>query len=144
MATATNTNPFSLTEQELQVVKGIADGRCTKEIAEQMRLSPKTVEFHRGAVMRKLQIHDVPTLVRFAVKHNLVTPEPAKAAKVVDPIRSVPQLAEALLRGASAAAAGEADVLQVNALCQCSDALIRLARLQMDATAADRKVPWLT
>lgn len=138
------TNAFSLTDQELTVVRAIADGLNTKEIAGVMKLSPKTVEYHRAAVMAKLKISDIPTLVRFAVKHNLVNPKPAVVPAAAEKIQGTPQLAQALLAAASAAAAGTADVLQVNALCQVSDALIRLARLQMEANREGARVGWLT
>jgi len=50
-------------------------GHSTKEIAQRLGLSPRTVEAHRAQLMERLDLHDVAGLVRFAVKVGLVTPE---------------------------------------------------------------------
>jgi DNA-binding CsgD family transcriptional regulator len=134
------TNPFSLTEGEMLVLKHMAAGRCTKEIAGLIGKSPKTVEYYRANLQNKTKCYDTASLTKLAIKNNLATTTimPAQPEKPSQPkapareITSVRELGQALLKGASLAAAGEADVLQINALCQCSDALIRLARLQMD------------
>lgn len=64
-----------LTQRQREVLKALADGGTTREIAEQLAISVKTVETHRSQLMEKLGIHDVPGLVRFAVRHGLVTVE---------------------------------------------------------------------
>lgn len=64
-----------LTQRQREVLTALADGRTTREIARQLAISVKTVETHRGQLMEKLDIHDVPGLVRFAVRHGLVTVE---------------------------------------------------------------------
>jgi DNA-binding NarL/FixJ family response regulator len=45
----------------------------TKEIAAQLEVSPKTVEAHRAQVMQRLNIRDVPGLVRYAIRAGLVS-----------------------------------------------------------------------
>lgn len=115
-------------------------------IGDRLKISDKTVEYHRAKLMTTLNIFDIPTLVRFAIEHNLVKPKQKPMAdkntpsKVIEPIKNDNDLTAALLKGAAAAAAGTADVLQINALCQCSDALIRVARLQMEAAEAGKKL----
>ncbi len=62
-----------LTSREREVLQLIAEGHTNGAIAERLHLSQKTVEKHRGNLMAKLRLHDVPALVRFAVKHGLVS-----------------------------------------------------------------------
>lgn len=61
-----------LTTREQQILQLIVEGNTTRRTAEILDLSPKTVENHRANIMRKLNIHDVPTLVRFAIRSGLV------------------------------------------------------------------------
>jgi DNA-binding NarL/FixJ family response regulator len=63
-----------LTPRQLDVLQRIAQSQTTKEIALRLNLSPKTVEFHRMELMKRLHIHDVPGLVRFALQHGLLAP----------------------------------------------------------------------
>jgi DNA-binding NarL/FixJ family response regulator len=63
-----------LSERERHVVRLVAEGRSTKEIAALLEISVKTAEFHRGRAMRKLNIHDTAGLVRYAVRAGLVLP----------------------------------------------------------------------
>jgi DNA-binding NarL/FixJ family response regulator len=65
-----------LTPRQLQVLKLVAEGHSTPEIARRLRLSTKTVETHRTELMRRLGIHDVVRLVRYAVRLGLVSSEP--------------------------------------------------------------------
>lgn len=64
-----------LTPRQREVLKGIAEGRTTKEIAFALGLSVKTVETHRAQVMERLGIRDVAGLVRYAMRTGLVPPE---------------------------------------------------------------------
>jgi DNA-binding NarL/FixJ family response regulator len=64
----------ALTQREREVLKLIADGLSSKEIATSLGVSLKTVESHRANLMDKLDIHKVSGLVRFAVRAGLVTP----------------------------------------------------------------------
>lgn len=64
-----------LTGRQREILQFIAEGRNTKEIAEVLRLSPKTIEYHRLKLMAVLNVHDIPGLVRFALGVGLVSPE---------------------------------------------------------------------
>jgi DNA-binding NarL/FixJ family response regulator len=50
----------------------VAEGHRTREIASRLSLSVKTVESHRGEIMKRLEIHDVVGLVRYAMRVGLV------------------------------------------------------------------------
>jgi len=63
-----------LTKREREVLKLIADGLSSKEIAHKLGVSLKTIESHRANLMDKLDIHKVSGLVRFAVRAGLVAP----------------------------------------------------------------------
>jgi DNA-binding NarL/FixJ family response regulator len=65
-----------LTPRQLQVFRLVADGQSTREIARRLKLSVKTVETHRGEMMKRLGIHNVVVLVRYAVRVGLVAPAP--------------------------------------------------------------------
>ena len=68
-------SPFDLlTPRQRQILKSIAESRNTKEIASLMKLSPKTVAFHRVQLMQRLGIDNVPGLVRFAIRVGLIPP----------------------------------------------------------------------
>lgn len=61
-----------LTPRQREVLQRVAEGRSTREIAEQLHLSVKTVETHRAEVMRRLGIFDVAGLTRYAIRQGLV------------------------------------------------------------------------
>jgi two-component system, NarL family, response regulator NreC len=63
-----------LSQRERQVVRLVAEGKSTKQIAELLDISVKTAEFHRGRVMEKLDIHDIAGLVRYAIRGGLILP----------------------------------------------------------------------
>ena len=65
----------ALTPRQREILQLIAEGRSTKEIAFALRVSVKTVETHRAALMERLAIHDVAGLVLFAVRQKLVSAE---------------------------------------------------------------------
>ena len=65
-----------LTPREVEVLRLVAEGRTNQEIADQLTLSIKTVQTHRANVMEKLDLRDITHLVRFAIRHGLITPEP--------------------------------------------------------------------
>ncbi|HKQ36820.1 MAG TPA: response regulator transcription factor, partial [Verrucomicrobiae bacterium] len=66
--------PFHrLTPRQRTVLRLMAEGKSTKEVAKAMDLSPKTVEFHRARLMERLQIYDVAGLVRLAARVGLVS-----------------------------------------------------------------------
>jgi DNA-binding NarL/FixJ family response regulator len=66
--------PDPLTSREREIVQRIAEGQTTKEIAACLGLSVKTVESHRINLMRKLDIHETATLVRYAIRRGLTPP----------------------------------------------------------------------
>jgi DNA-binding NarL/FixJ family response regulator len=62
-----------LTSRQREVLQLIAEGKNTKEIAATLGISVKTVEAHRLQLMARLDIHDVPGLVRYAIRAGLVS-----------------------------------------------------------------------
>jgi DNA-binding NarL/FixJ family response regulator len=71
-----NNNPASggdpLTEREREILKLVAESNSTKEIAQKLGISVKTVDNHRTNLMRKLNLHDVASLTRYALEIGLV------------------------------------------------------------------------
>ena len=65
-----------LTPRQRQVLRLLAEGRTMKEIALMLGVSIKTVEAHRAQLMARLKIHDIPGLVRYAMRKGLTPPEP--------------------------------------------------------------------
>ena len=63
-----------LTEREDQVVKLIAEGQSSKEIAAALTISPKTVERHRANILQKLGMRDRTELTRYAIRAGLIEP----------------------------------------------------------------------
>jgi len=62
-----------LTRREREVIKLIAEGKRTREIAVYLSLSPKTIEKHRTNLMRKLDLHNVSEVTVYAIKNGFVT-----------------------------------------------------------------------
>jgi len=62
-----------LTSRQREILQLIGEGQNTKEIAFNLEISIKTVESHRLQLMERLRIHDVPGLVRFAIRTGLVS-----------------------------------------------------------------------
>jgi DNA-binding NarL/FixJ family response regulator len=63
----------SLTSREQEVIKLIAEGKPTREIATYLSISPKTVEKHRSNLMRKLDLHNVSEVTVYAIRNGFVT-----------------------------------------------------------------------
>jgi len=61
-----------LTDRQGQVLKMIAEGLSTKQIGACLNLSVKTVETYRAQIMEKLDIHDIASLVRYAIRQGIV------------------------------------------------------------------------
>jgi DNA-binding NarL/FixJ family response regulator len=61
-----------LTPRQEEILKHIANGRSTKEIASQLNISIKTAETHRANIMNRLDMRDVASLVKYALKNGLV------------------------------------------------------------------------
>ena len=67
--------PFSvLSLREREVLHMIAEGYSAKEIAAELKISTKTVEAHRTSLMRKVGVRKATELVRYALRHGLITP----------------------------------------------------------------------
>jgi DNA-binding NarL/FixJ family response regulator len=64
-----------LTARQREVLQLVAEGKNTKQIAAMLEISVKTVEAHRLQLMARLDIHDVPGLVRYAIRSGLVSSE---------------------------------------------------------------------
>lgn len=69
-----------LTPRQREILLMTAKGHATREIAEILKLSVKTVETHRAQLMARLDIHDVPGLVRYAIRMGLVTADAYRTA----------------------------------------------------------------
>jgi DNA-binding NarL/FixJ family response regulator len=63
----------TLSSREYQVFQLLVDGVRAKDIANRLSLSPKTVDTYRASLMRKLDIYDVASLVKFAIQRDLTT-----------------------------------------------------------------------
>jgi len=63
-----------LTGREREVVQLVAEGKISKEIADRLNISVHTVETHRTNIMRKLEIHTVGELVRYAIRNQITEP----------------------------------------------------------------------
>jgi DNA-binding NarL/FixJ family response regulator len=61
-----------LTSRERDILVHVAEGKTSKAIAAELGISHRTVESHRESVMKKLEIHSVAGLTRFAVEHDLI------------------------------------------------------------------------
>ena len=68
----TSTEMSGLTQSEIEIVKLIADGHTTKDIALKKHISFHTVMTHRKNIFRKLEINNVTELIRFAVRQGLI------------------------------------------------------------------------
>lgn len=71
-APASTTSP-ALTGRQREVLQLVAEGHPNKEIARMLRLSMKTVEFHKNNLSRKLNIHSTAELTRYAIQHRMVS-----------------------------------------------------------------------
>ena len=70
-ATAPDDPLASLSPREMEVFSYLVKGMRAKDIAELLRISPKTVDTYRATLMRKLNVHDIVGLVKFAIERNL-------------------------------------------------------------------------
>lgn len=62
----------SLTLREKQVLRLAAEGKTTQDMADMLHLSPKTVEKHRSSMMRKLELHSLSELIKYAIRKGLI------------------------------------------------------------------------
>lgn len=61
-----------LTARQTEILRHVASGKTTKEIARELGISPKTVEFHRSRLMERIGVNDVTGLTRFALHTGIV------------------------------------------------------------------------
>jgi DNA-binding CsgD family transcriptional regulator len=66
--------PSILTVRELDVLRLLARGKSNKHVAADLTISEKTVETHRGRLMRKLRLRSIVELARYAIRHGVVEP----------------------------------------------------------------------
>jgi DNA-binding NarL/FixJ family response regulator len=64
-----------LTPRQREILQLLAEGQNTKEVAHILGVSAKTIETHRAQIMDRLGIHDLPGLVRYAIRAGLIRPE---------------------------------------------------------------------
>ena len=73
----TDAHPLdALTAREREVLQCVAEGQTSAEIARALGIGIKTVQSHREHIMEKLELRDIPHLVRFALYYGLIAPEP--------------------------------------------------------------------
>jgi DNA-binding NarL/FixJ family response regulator len=65
----------SLSQREREILQLTVEGRSSAQIASILTLSPKTVDTYRSRLMRKLGLHDLASLVKFAIQHGLTSLE---------------------------------------------------------------------
>ncbi len=63
----------TLTRREREILALVAAGMTNQQIAEQLFISPRTVDTHRTNIMQKLEIHDLANLVRYAIEHGITS-----------------------------------------------------------------------
>jgi DNA-binding NarL/FixJ family response regulator len=66
-------SPSKLSSRQREVLQLVAEGRNTKEIAEILHISPRTVEFHRHRIMDALGLHGTAELVQYAIKYRIIS-----------------------------------------------------------------------
>jgi DNA-binding NarL/FixJ family response regulator len=70
-AASNGSSATALTRREREVLKLIAEGATTKEVAQRLGISTKTAQVHRDNLKQKLELHSTAALVRYAIKHKL-------------------------------------------------------------------------
>ena len=65
----------ALSEREREVLRLVAEGLCSREIAERLSISIKTVDTHRANIMEKLNIHNSAELIKYAIRNGIVSVE---------------------------------------------------------------------
>ena len=65
-----------LTTRQREILQLVAEGRSAKEIADILRVSPRTVEFHKYRIMESLDLHTIAELTQYAIKHGIVSSQP--------------------------------------------------------------------
>ena len=63
-----------LTPRRLDVLKPLCDGLTTKQFGDKLTLAPKTVEFHRGLIAKKIGSSNLALMVRWAMRNKIIDP----------------------------------------------------------------------
>jgi two-component system response regulator NreC len=71
----TKTDDVPLTRREREILMLVVKGLTNQQIADQLNISPRTVDTHRTNIMQKLDIHEVANLVRYAIEHGIAPAE---------------------------------------------------------------------
>ena len=72
MSTDTIFGEVQLTPRELEVVQLLAAGKTNREVGASLGIKTKTAETHRANVMRKLALHSLAELIRYAIKNKII------------------------------------------------------------------------
>jgi DNA-binding NarL/FixJ family response regulator len=64
-----------LSTKEREVLQMVAEGKPTKQIAQDLQVSMKTIEKHRGRIMEKLNIHSIAELTKYAIREGITSIE---------------------------------------------------------------------
>jgi DNA-binding NarL/FixJ family response regulator len=76
-----NKGPLELlTHRETEVLNLVVEGHTTKDIAKMICVSPKTVEWHKRSLMKKLNIHKVTDLIKFAIANSMIQLQPLSSS----------------------------------------------------------------
>ncbi len=71
----TKTNPLGrLSPREHEVIRLVVEGRTSKDIAAIIGVKPTSIHTYRSRIMAKLEVDDLPSLVRLAIRHGLIKP----------------------------------------------------------------------
>jgi DNA-binding NarL/FixJ family response regulator len=65
----------ALSSRELEILRLVAEGKTSREIAERLAISPKTVDTYRSRLMRKIGAENLVALVKFAIRHGVISLE---------------------------------------------------------------------
>lgn len=71
---APDTRPSRLTSREREILQLIAEGKSNKEVADCLGISVRTAETHRTNLMRKLNLHSVSDVTRYAIRNQIIEP----------------------------------------------------------------------
>jgi DNA-binding CsgD family transcriptional regulator len=135
----------SLGPKQTAILRYLGLGLSTKQIASELAIDEKTVEFHINSaspqcIAKVINIQTRADMVRYAIESGLVkkgekfvSPVVVKNMGPIPELKNLGDLTNALLHAASRAAAGQAEPLQVQALCQTTHSIIELGRFLMEA-----------
>lgn len=82
-----------LTARQREILQLVVEGRASKEVAHILRISVKTVDFHRARIMTRLGAHSVAELVRIAVERELIPPSSPRSGEGFPEIHNSPKIA---------------------------------------------------